>query len=362
MVLLYRELLGREPNQDEIAHQQAQAAAWQDILVAIVHSAEYAQRIPDIPAPPANVVNVHAPGLEAFGHPAGSRSADSVAEIGRDGWVFLVGGTNEVLSQRTGSFALEPGWTEQWARVMATRTRQSAELGIECLTVLVPDKVTVVGHLLTDPPDADFVTPALDLVGRHPNIVFPRDELAAVPGGAYMRTDTHLTLEGNRALAAAVGSVVGADLASATDSAGIVSVAAGDLGARFSPPVVELVTVKGDWGTARVVEDSAPATLALGRHVGIRQVLVNDAPTDRRRVLVFGDSYATASLHYQGLIWWLAQAFAEVHFVWVPFGWDLSYVEEVAPDLVISEGAERFAARAPDEQVDTRALVAAVDA
>lgn len=73
-------------------------------------------------------------------------------------------------------------------------------------------------------------------------------------------------------------------------------------------------------------------------------------------MVLFGDSYAFSAPHYQGLAWFLAQAFAEVHFVWIPFGWDPEYVRRVGAEVVVCEGAERFAARPPELRVDVDAL------
>ena len=69
--------------------------------------------------------------------------------------------------------------------------------------------------------------------------------------------------------------------------------------------------------------------------------------------VIFGDSFGFAAAYYQGLSWFLAQAFREVHFVWVPFGWDADYVRRVGAEAVLVQGAERFVARVPRFEVDT---------
>jgi hypothetical protein len=80
-----------------------------------------------------------------------------------------------------------------------------------------------------------------------------------------------------------------------------------------------------------------------------------DAP-DARTVVVFGDSYAFGDDAYPGLSWFLAQAFREVHFVWVPFGWDPDYLDRVGAELVVCQTAERFIARVPRLRVDVESL------
>ena len=39
----------------------------------------------------------------------------------------------------------------------------------------------------------------------------------------------------------------------------------------------------------------------------------------------------------------MAQIFRETHFVWIPFGWDPDYVRRVGAEVVLVQGAERFA-------------------
>jgi alginate O-acetyltransferase complex protein AlgJ len=85
-------------------------------------------------------------------------------------------------------------------------------------------------------------------------------------------------------------------------------------------------------------------------------VFRNDDASDQRKVVVFGDSYGFGDDAYQGLSWFLAQVFCEVHFVWVPCGWDPDYVDSVGAELVVCQTAERFIGRVPQVSVDVRSL------
>ena len=78
----------------------------------------------------------------------------------------------------------------------------------------------------------------------------------------------------------------------------------------------------------------------------------NEVAPDQRIAVVFGDSFGFSAAYYQGLSWFLAQVFREVHFVWVPFGWDSEYVRRVGAEAVLIQGAERFVARVPHLNVD----------
>jgi hypothetical protein len=85
-------------------------------------------------------------------------------------------------------------------------------------------------------------------------------------------------------------------------------------------------------------------------------VFRNEVAPDPRVAVVFGDSFGFSAAYYQGLSWFMAQEFREVHFVWVPFGWDPDYVRRVGAEAVLIQGAERFVARVPHTTVDASGL------
>ena len=279
-------------------------------------------------------------------------SADGVAQVGNEGWLFLVGGTNEILSQYRGEFVFEDDWADRWESALNLRRREADELGAQLVVLLVPDKLPVMAHQFPDGIDDGRASAAGRLTAMDPAVVFPLEALRRLPDGAFLRTDTHLSLEGNMELARAVGEALGMDLVGDFRPDGVSHLTAGDLGSKFDPQVVEQITIRGDWGDAEVIEDNSAAFRAAGTHVGIRLHLRNTTARDPRAVVLFGDSYGFSAPHYQGLAWFLGQVFAEVHFVWTPFGWDPDYVRKVGAEVVICQGAERFAARPPELRID----------
>lgn len=361
VVLLYTELLGRPPSDEEVGHQLGAALDLRALLQAILVSPEYRGRRdhPPMPALPS-IVNVWHEDLAALGHQAGTWSDDGVAVMGREGWVFLGSGTNAVLDQYRGAFELPSGWRDEWARIVEHRRDGCRRLGAELAAVIVPDKLAVLREHMPEPLPTDVVPPALRLA-RDPQlgILYPVRELAGVEAGPYLRTDTHLSFAGNAALARAVVAEVGVAWAPAGAEADLVEhLMSGDLGSRFLPPVVEAARVAASFGDATLVEDNDAEVRAVGGHIGIRRVLRNDIAPDARTVVLFGDSYGFPSPGYQGLAWFLAQVFREVHSVWVPFGWDAGYVERAGAEVVICEAAERFVVRPPALEVDAEALAA----
>jgi len=361
---LYRTLLGREPGRSETAAQLATARDWRTLLSAIVGSDEFRNGRPTPAVPSTDVrVNTWHRDLAEWGHPSGTWSGDREAVMGAQGFTFLVRGTNSVVDQYQDSYRLPGDWADRWDEVVQARRSGAAALGATFCALVVPDKLSVLREHL--PPEIVLQTepPALRLTASYA-VDYPIAELTAVPGGAYLRTDTHLSFEGNAILGRWVLQrlAVGEDAAlAATSHGGAVHsyLSSGDLGSRFEPPIVEVMRTVNSWGSAAVVEDNREAVEAVGKHVGTRRVLRNVNAADPRTVVMFGDSYGFPQKHYHGIAWYLAQHFREVHFVWVPFGWDGDYVAQVGATVVVCETAERFVPRPPATRIEVPALMAA---
>ena len=361
--LLYRSLLGREPEPAEVSAQLAATRDWWVLLSAITASEEFRNGRPTAAVPRKDVpVNVWHPDLARWTTAPGTWSDDREAVMGRDGFTFLAEGTNSVAAQYSSTRRLPDDWSGRWAEVVAARRDDAAALGAVLSTLIVPDKFSVLRDALPEEITLESEPPARLLVDEHA-IGYPVRELAAVPEGAYLRTDTHLSFEGNAALSRWVLRDLGVDEA-ACDAATALGdevheyLSSGDLGSRFSPPVVEVMRTYSSWGAATIAEENVPALEAAGRHVGTRRVLRNAQAPDDRAVVVFGDSYAFPQPHYHGIVWYLAQHFREAHFVWVPFGWDGDYVREVGASVVVCETAERFVPRPPEVRVTVAELEA----
>lgn len=360
---VYRELLGREPGEEEIAHQLASLASLDELLRVALDSAEYAARLgagQRPPTPPKPVANVYHPDLVEWGHPVGTRSADEIAIVGRDGWLFLCGGTNANLGQYVGAVEMEPAWLDEWRAVLHRRREEARELAVTAALLVVPDKLAVYEEHY--PEDLTRVGPRpverLLAAGDLP-VLYPLQELraAAREEAVYLRTDTHLTFRGNEVLFAAVRAALGIVAPVELGAVALQRYATfGDLGAKFDPPVVNVVAGAGTLGQARIVEDNREQIAAVSGHIGTRRVFRNDGAPDPRVAVLFGDSFGFSAEYYQGLSWFMAQVFREVHFVWVPFGWDAEYVRRTGAEVVLVQGAERFVARVPRASVEVAQL------
>jgi alginate O-acetyltransferase complex protein AlgJ len=362
VVSVYRQVLGRTPSEPEI-DQQIESGTLDDLLRTALDSEEYALRQREIqeasPTPP--VVNIFHPDLAEWSLQPGTRSEDGIAIVGRKGWLFLCGGTNANLEQYVGAAEMSPTWLDEWTDVARQRAALASELGVASALLVVPDKLAAyeqhypedLQHVGPRPVERLLAIPELQ-------IVYPLEALrdaAAAGEDVYLRTDTHLTFRGNELLFASVLDAL--DVEGPPDLSGLRFRSypiAGDLGAKFEPRIVSIVSEPGSLHRAEIVEDNRDEVAAVDGHIGTRRVFRNERSPDPRVAVIFGDSFGFAAPYYQGLSWFLAQVFREVHFIWVPFGWDSDYVRQVGAEAVLVQGAERFVARVPHLDVDVSRL------
>lgn len=361
VVAVYKQVLGREPSSGEVDGQLQACPRLEDLLRIVLDSEEYAARRLRADVESAREptrLNFFHPELSRWAHPPGTRSEDGAAIVGREGCLFLSGGTNANLDQYLGAAQMGPGWLEGWRGTIARRADEMRALGVACALLVVPDKLAVYEDLYPD--DLDRVGPRpVEILLAAPDlpIVYPIDDLLSARQAGeeiHPRTDTHFTFLGNELLFASVATALEIDRL--PDHSGIAFdeyVMAGDLGIKFEPPIVSVIREPGSLGAAEIVEDNRDEFVAAGAHIGTRRVFRNRAAADPRVAVVFGDSFAFAGPRYQGVSWFLAQVFRETHFLWVPFGWDPDYVRRVGAEAVLVQGAERFVSRVPHAAVDT---------
>ncbi|MDP4024546.1 hypothetical protein Q8W71_18130 [Methylobacterium sp. NEAU 140] len=291
----------------------------------------------------------------------GAFDGDGV-HVGRDGWLFLTGGTNRVLDRyRSGlrQWRLLRGW----ARLIAQRAARADRLGIRCLHVVVPEKLSVYDNMTDglryDPRNASTRQLARRLA-RNPAYL---DLLAPLRAGRdgpvplYLRTDTHWTVEGcllaYRAIMRALGALPPADIAARPRNRTKQVMDLGDKLPDRPREAVERITLLRDASRvevgplqARYEAEGRDRQLHVGAHVVYRNA--GDG-ADPRRLVLFGDSCA----HFDPfmLTGLLAESFREVHFVWSS-ALDWAYIERVRPDILLFEIAERFLARLPADDYD----------
>lgn len=362
---VFLEFLGRRASPGDVAIWMG-VGSLRAFIDGVLTSEEYASRVAeraavqDVPDY-GPYLNCWVPGLEQFARPVGTLSPDGVAIVGRDGHLFLYGGSNDNLAMYRGEIPMAGDWTVQWRDLVDERSQFASERGLGLACLVVPDKLAVYEDHFPQDLSSGPPRPVMRLIhDAGLPLLYPIDVLrdAREGGDTYLRTDSHLTARGNRLLAEAAIEGLGAS-SRLLDGVGIearVRLASGDLGQHFRPPIVEAGSHLVEGSRAAIVTDNWGEVSAVGGHIGTLRVFRYDDAQDGRTVVVFGDSYGFGDAAYQGLSWFLAQAFREVHFVWTPFGWDPGYVERAGAELVVCQTAERFIARVPRRQIDVQSL------
>jgi hypothetical protein len=359
---VYRQALGRDPRPEELEAQLAAVPDLDSLLRVVLESAEFTEKLREAAARNPALVNVYHPDLAAFGLQPGTRSDDDIAIVGHGGSLFLCGGTNANLGQYVGSVEMTPSWVEEWRDVVLRRREETRAMGLAGALLVVPDKLAVYEERYPEPLDKVGPRPVERLLSLPElDVLYPLTELRATAAteDVYLRTDTHLTFRGNELLFRSLLDPLGIAAADVPDFAATPLVSypiTGDLGMKFEPRIVSIVSEPNTLGAAKVVEDNRAEIEAVGGHIGSRRVFRNDSAPDRRVAVLFGDSFGFSAAYYQGISWFMAQVFREVHFVWVPFGWDPDYVRQVGAEAVLVQGAERFVARVPRARVEVAAL------
>ncbi|WP_267356126.1 MULTISPECIES: hypothetical protein [unclassified Methylobacterium] len=303
--------------------------------------------------------------------------------VGQDGWLFLKTGTNDVLGQyERPEETTELVW--QWRSLIATRERRLRALGILYRHVVAPEKLMVYDHRLDGITIRPSASPAYRLLHNEPP---PRrlsspfglyaawrrrrrwretciDLVTPLRAGRdatdlYCRTDTHWSFEGCHYAYAEICRALGAEpRADLRDRPSFETDHDGDLGSAFDPlrrARSRTVMIQQDavrTYASPIVETREKAGLLHTLHVGAHVVYGNARATDPRRVVLFGDSFSHVMPYMLTIL--LAETFRELHFVW-SMSLDWGYIEQVRPDIVLTEVAERFMVQLPDDTFSVEA-------
>jgi alginate O-acetyltransferase complex protein AlgJ len=286
--------------------------------------------------------------------------------IGKDGWLFLTAGSNEALRLLADSTWFAAKDAQDWALKLANRQQRLQALGTYYVHMWVPDKIKVyanqlnfdVSSLTINPPA--MVYDCAKALGVESVIVDPLPAMMAHKTDRllYWKTDTHWTYWGacaaHQSLCQAINAASPDDLWNRPVS--YISLEL-DLGAKLTPPVKE------SWGGAQVLRDANvvyknemvkflellnsahAAPMLRGTCVRFKNSSEN---CDKRRVLVFGDSFSEYRPHL--LTGLLAETFQDLLFVWST-SIDYGLVERFRPQVVITEMAERFIKTLPEKNI-----------
>ncbi|SMO63474.1 alginate O-acetyltransferase AlgX-related protein [Paracoccus laeviglucosivorans] len=277
--------------------------------------------------------------------------------VGKDGWLFLWSGSNDVHRYYTDSGYFTDRDAQDWADLLNTRRTRIAALGATYRHLTVPDKISVYrDHLPRSLPHPDRhpVRQIAALVDAHFNLDILNDlrrGTAAQP--IFYKTDTHWNHEGcliaYQRLCASLDVTPQVFPTHSRPAREMVL----DLGNKFQPPIQENARFLPVLRHARRVGDNEMVRyneaegFAKGtpRFVGCHIRTLNESPTARpETVVLFGDSFSEFRPHL--LTAMLAETYREVHFVWST-SLDYDFIARIRPQIVITEIAERFVKKLP---------------
>jgi alginate O-acetyltransferase complex protein AlgJ len=287
--------------------------------------------------------------------PVGHISPDGTAMVGRDGHLFLVGGSNDVLAQQLSDPAA--GYAAQdassWLRLISRRMDICAEIGTRYLQIIIPEKLNVLPHLFpyAIPPKSPRLEQIeTEIVGNPalaPSYVSGYAALSEAPASirscAFPKTDSHLTAEAYFFLYCHILNRMGLaapDAPSFDEEALLV----GDLSKRFFGISLYETTSY----PAKAVRDALSASVRCvehhdpeNGHINSRYVWKNANARHPIKVIAFANSFFERGGDSRCLSWWFARTFAEFHFIWNP-NLDHDYIRTHQPDWVIGQTIERF--------------------
>jgi hypothetical protein len=298
---------------------------------------------------------------------------ESFVHRGRDGWLFLIGGSNSVSSlYDRDSALLSDGAVRKWAELIERRARRFEKMGIQYVHTHVPEKLTIYDDKLWDPPIVDWrLSPAVrlrDMLQRSPyahvylDLVEPFRS-APDKDNLYFKTDSHWSGEGcyfaYRLLCERIGIAPEPDLLARAHQSIDGKL---DMGSKFDPPIYEPVKFYDfRLKSTRVYRNSITRYLETPEfgaaiHVGTHVRYLN--PTQgaaKKKILLFGDSFS--SQRGDALTAMLAETARDVEFVWSS-NLDWAFIKRVKPDVVVYELVERFMTILADDRLSIRRTMA----
>ena len=297
---------------------------------------------------------------------------------GKDGWLFLHAGTNDVLQFYLDAEQFGAREKSGWSEILLSRHRKARILGATYVHLAAPDKLSIYSDMLMRDDINVELAPSralpLFMDGlREAELlkslyVDPLSFLSSDRQAGrllYWKTDTHWTFYGALSACKALCYRLSARLHSTIDPARLREwELVLDLGGKLNPQVTERFQVRE---VPESVERIFANDLVLfkerngleheaGLHVGSHVIYRNTATNaDPRRVILFGDSFSEFRPHL--LMGMIAETFREVHFIWSG-SIDWEYVARVKPNIIISEFAERFMRELPADDFNVEKCAA----
>ncbi len=256
--------------------------------------------------------------------------------VGKDKFLFLAGGAHSVLDIVNGKQQISEQSLARFRSNIVGRQDWARCRGIPYVHLVFPDKQTVVPEMWPYETCRSLGQLYLEhFANDRLPILFPVELIQAYRWSALSKVDTHVTAAGSIIVAAALVARIEGEpqdalrdrLLAAADSK---KWRAGDLGSKFSPPIV---------ANEGFFSELPPGTCLTngieGGNNGLTDLRFNPDAVYRKRCVVFGDSFG------RDICLFLQYWYAEVFFFRSGF-FHTEVAELCDPDVLVTENVERY--------------------
>ncbi len=282
-------------------------------------------------------------------------SQDKSAVVGKYGWIYISSGSNQLMEYHTGQKKLSINTIEKWKEVLQSRINWHNSRNIKYLHLFVPNKVSIY---------PEYYPQEIKIYGDRPifqlqkacqkYFMYPLDVFYQKKDiyQLYDKQDCHWSFWGCYFAYELICNYFGIKINEELLNNQIEIInKKGDLGIKYELLEEKKLKKKLNFNS-QVVYDNE---LIKYCNQGSIRILKNPK-VSKGKMLIFGDSfsnpgfpdYSTEKRHHHRLSSLLAETVNEVHFIWSPWI-DFNYIETEKPDFVLTEMAERFMVRVPDD-------------
>ena len=264
--------------------------------------------------------------------------------IGRDDWLFLQNDTNRVIEQNNGTLKLTDADIKRWLRTLEARVAILKHRNIKYYFLIAPNKESIYPEYLPD----DYIVSDNRLVYQLINackpynipLFYPIDILKSYKSEwqLYPKGNTHWNGIGGFIAYDYLMNIIKQEfdinILGWDDVTFVDEETSLDLGNKLTPPRTSIFS----WGKvklpqAQIIYDN------MAVNSGHVQVTANQ-DTSLPTAVVFHDSFIEFLLPF------LMESFSKIHFFHTPH-LDYDLIEQIKPDIVISEMVERFLLQPP---------------
>lgn len=282
--------------------------------------------------------------------PVGMVSKDNVSLVGKYGWLFLNGGSNNVR----GLYKLDGNDIfKKWKNLISNRHELAKKHRFKFLQIFIPEKNSIYSDFLPYPSNSFtnyYQQLKLEFDSSSDTLFAENTITNDLMELFFKRTDSHLTVYGAESLFQYSMKKLGLTINFKILSTKVIE-QSWDIGEKFQgfnllekTEIYEDILINSLKAKPELVNDEVPKN---GGHVGMRKVWKYSDAIYNKKIVIFGNSFFWGGGTSLGQSWWYSRFFSEVHFIWSP-SVNIEYLKLYDFDYVICQTTERFMSRIPE--------------